>query len=326
MTTAIGNMPFLISTLTFLTIVLLSLGIFFYARQRANKARLIGKITQVDEIEISEAFDAGPSSLKAKSAMTMQKRIANLFGSLGKRVKPQQSLRYSRMGVKFLRAGFRRGDLHHVFWGVRCFLAVFLCVSFLLLRLTLFEVVNYRLTLAIASCLAFIGFYLPELWLRIKIRRRKDRIARGFADVLDLLVVCVEAGMGMDAAINRVAQEMRLSNKEWSEELKLFNLELRAGKLRRDALKNLAIRTDIEDVNSLATLLIQTEKFGTSLAQTLRVYSDTFRTKRYQKAEEIAAKLAVKLVLPLILCIFPSIFIVILGPAAIRLYHVLLSR
>jgi tight adherence protein C len=318
-------MPFLISTLAFLTIALLSMGIFFYARERAKKARLIGKITQVDEIEVSEASNGDPSSLRKKAAMTMPKRIANLFGSLGKRVKPQKSLRYSRTGVKFLRAGFRRGDIHHIFWGIRCFLVIFLCVTFLLLRVTLFEVINYRLTVAITTCLAFVGFYLPELWLRIKIRRRKDMIARGFADVLDLLVVCVEAGMGMDAAIIRVAHEVRLSNKTWSEELKFFNLELRAGKLRRDALKNLGIRTDIEDVNSLATLLIQTDKFGTSLAQTLRVYSDTFRTKRYQQAEEIAAKLAVKLVLPLILFIFPSLLIAILGPAAIRVYHVILA-
>ena len=148
----------------------------------------------------------------------------------------------------------------------------------------------------------------------------------GIPDALDLLVVCVEAGMGLDAAINRVAEEIKLTNRILSDELKFLNLELRAGKSRQAALRNLAMRTDLEDVNSLVTLLIQTDKFGTSVAKALRVYSDTFRTKRYQKAEELAAKLPVKLVVPLIVFIFPSLFVTILGPAAIRIYEVFLAR
>jgi tight adherence protein C len=146
----------------------------------------------------------------------------------------------------------------------------------------------------------------------------------GFPDALDLMVVCVEAGMGLDAAINRVGEEMKLRNAVVSEEFRLMGLELRAGKLRRDALRNLGIRTGLDDVKSLMTLLIQTDKFGTSVAQALRVHSDSMRTKRYQKAEEIAAKLPVKLVFPLILFIFPSLFVVIIGPAVIRIFRVLL--
>jgi len=171
--------------------------------------------------------------------------------------------------------------------------------------------------------LALIGFYLPNLWLRLKIARRKEKIIKGFPDALDLMVVCVEAGVGLDAAIYRVGEEMKLSNKVLSEEFKLLSLELRAGKQRGEALRNLALRTDLEDVNSLMTLLIQTEKFGTSIAQALRVYSDSMRTKRYQRAEEMAAKLPVKLVFPLVFFIFPSLFIVILGPAAIRIVRIL---
>jgi tight adherence protein C len=132
--------------------------------------------------------------------------------------------------------------------------------------------------------------------------------------------------MGLDSAINRVGKEIRLSNKPWSDELKLYNLELRAGKLRRQALKDLAVRTDIEDMNGLSTMLIQTDKFGTSMADTLRVYADTFRTKRYQRAEEIAAKLPVKLVFPLIVFILPSLFVALVGPAAIRIFQVLLQH
>jgi tight adherence protein C len=132
--------------------------------------------------------------------------------------------------------------------------------------------------------------------------------------------------MGLDAAINRVGEEMKLTNKALSDEFKLLNLELRAGKSRRDALQNLALRTDIEEVSNLVTLLIQTDKFGTSVAQALRVYSDAFRTERFQKAEEIAAKIPVKLVFPTILFIFPSLFVAIMGPAMIRVYETFLAK
>ena len=150
-------------------------------------------------------------------------------------------------------------------------------------------------------------------------------IVNGFPDALDLMVVCVEAGMGLDSAITRVAREIGLSNKVLSDELNIYNLEMRGGKLRRDALKNLALRTDVPEVNNLATLLIQTDKFGTSIGQALKVYSDTMRVQRFQRAEERAAKIPVKLIFPLILFIFPSLFVVILGPAVINIYKVFIK-
>ena len=153
----------------------------------------------------------------------------------------------------------------------------------------------------------------------------KKRLAKGFPDALDLMVVCVEAGMGLDAAINRVGEELGLSHPELSRELNHLNLELRAGKSRQTALRNLANRVDMEDVNSLVTLLIQTDRFGTSVAQALRVFSDSFRTARYQRAEEIAAKIGTKLIFPLVLFIFPSLFVVTLGPALIMAYRTLLQ-
>jgi tight adherence protein C len=171
----------------------------------------------------------------------------------------------------------------------------------------------------VSIAVAVFGFYLPDIWLKIRTANRKDKITRGFPDALDLLVVCVEAGMGLDAAINRVAEEISLSNKILSDELKVLNLELRAGKPRRDALQDLAVRTGLEDVSSLVTLLIQTDKFGTSIARALRVHSDSMRTARFQRAEELAAKLPVKLLIPLIFFIFPSLFVVIIGPAGIRI-------
>lgn len=181
-------------------------------------------------------------------------------------------------------------------------------------------------TLLISLVLALIGFYLPDLWLKLKISERRTKIQKGLPDALDLLVVCVEAGMSLDSAIHRVGEEIRLENKELSDELLFMNLEIRAGKQRREAMKNLALRTNLDDINSLVTLLVQTDKFGTSVAQALRVYSDAFRTARMQRAEEIAAKLPVKLMIPLALFVFPSMFVVLLGPPAIQIFRVFFKK
>ena len=170
---------------------------------------------------------------------------------------------------------------------------------------------------------ALLGFYLPDIWLRQKTDKRRENILKALPDALDLLVVCVEAGMGLDSAINRVAEESKDSGPELSDELHFMTLELRAGKPRRKALKNLASRIDLDEVSSLVTLLIETEKFGTSMADALRVYSDSYRIQRHQRAEELAAKLPVKLLIPLGLFIFPALFVVILGPAFISIYRAL---
>ncbi len=145
-------------------------------------------------------------------------------------------------------------------------------------------------------------------------------IFRGFPDALDLMVVCVEAGMGLDAAIHRVAEEIKLTSKELSDELKQLTLELRAGKSRREALRNLGMRVGIEEIKGFVTLLVQTDKFGTSVAQALRVFSESFRKKRFYKAEELGEKMPLKLVFPMLLCILPSLFVVIMGPAIISIY------
>jgi tight adherence protein C len=189
----------------------------------------------------------------------------------------------------------------------------------------LFPDISSQAMLWSAIFTSLLGLYMPDLWLKIKTHRRKDRITKGFPDALDLLVVCVEAGMGLDGAINRVGQELDLNQPELSHEFKLLNLELRAGKARTAALKNLANRTDIDDVHSLVTVLLQTDRFGTSVAQALRVFSDSFRTTRYQRAEESAAKVPTKLIFPLAICIFPAMFSVILGPVAITIFRTLVQ-
>jgi tight adherence protein C len=237
---------------------------------------------------------------------------------LGHLIKPKNDEDLSHLRKMFLKAGYRSEHSVIVFFGVKVFLTAFLPFLFILVKLSFLRTLPSLTVMLVAIFLALIGFYAPNLWLRLKVDTRKEKILHGLPDV------CAEAGVGLDSAIHRVGEEMKLNNKPLSEEFKLLNLELRAGKLRRDALKNLALRTDLDDVRSLVTLLVQTERFGTSIAQALRVHSDSMRTKRFQRAEEIAAKLPVKLLFPLIFFIFPSLFVAILGPAILRVYRTLL--
>jgi tight adherence protein C len=223
-----------------------------------------------------------------------------------------------------LRAGYRQERALLIFWGWKSFLAALLPAVFVLAKILWLKTLLPQNLMLIGVLLALVGFYLPNLWLRMKIGERRAKILAGLPDALDLMVVCTEAGIGLDAAIHRVGEEMKLSHPVIHEEFKLLTLELRAGKDRREALKSLATRTGLEDVSSLVTLLVQTERFGTSVGQALRVHSDSMRTRRYQRAEETAAKLPVKLLFPLIFFIFPTLFVVILGPAAIRIFRTLL--
>ena len=169
---------------------------------------------------------------------------------------------------------------------------------------------------------AFIGVILPNYVLdKIKENRLK-KLRNGFPDALDLLVVCVEAGLGLGAAIDRVARDLEVSHLELAEELRLVNVEMRAGVERPVALKNLADRSGLADIRGLVGLLVQTMRFGTSIADALRVYSEEFRDKRMQKAEEQAAKIGTKLIFPLVTCLFPAFFIVAVGPAVLRMIDV----
>jgi tight adherence protein C len=170
---------------------------------------------------------------------------------------------------------------------------------------------------------AALGWVTPALRVRTRARARQKSIQRALPDALDLMVVCVEAGLALNQALVRVAEEIRHVDTVTSDELTLVNLEIRAGVPRDEALRNLGDRTGVADLQSLVAMLIQTDRFGTSVAQALRVHSDTMRTKRRQRAEEAAAKTTIKLVFPLAFCIFPALFVVILGPALISIYRTL---
>lgn len=301
----------LIFFLVFAAIMLFFLGLYFYAGYQRERRELIGRIK---EIKGGNQSEENPGLLTAIRTRWMQG-----IQSLGILVKPKREEDLSNLRKTFLKAGFRGESAPIFFFGIKAFLAMLLAVGFIVAKLFILKTMPPLQSMFFAILFALIGYYLPSLWLHIKISNRKEKIQRGLPDALDLMVVCVEAGTGLDAAINRVGEEMKFANKPLSEEFTILNLELRAGKQRRDALKNLALRTDLEDVSSLVTLLIQTERFGTSIGQALRVHSDSMRTKRYQRAEEIAQKMPVKLIFPLVLFIFPALLVVTMGPAVIQI-------
>lgn len=307
--------PILISLLVFATVVLLSVAGAMFLQSRYERQRIVAKIRDDRTLTPVQTAETTPQDEGFRAG------ILRLAQNLGNRVKPKDEETVSHMQGLFLQAGLRGRNALVIFFGMKVILAVFLLACFLVIQLFTFPDMDFLPTAAIAILVTAVGFYIPNFWLNFVVRRRREKMILGFPDALDLLVVCAEAGMGLDSALRRVGEEIRLSNKVVSDEFRMLNLELRAGKSRRDALRNLAARTGLEDVNSLTTLLIQTDKFGTSVAQALRVHTDSMRTKRTQRLEEIAARLPVKLLFPTIFCIFPSLFLVILGPALIQAFR-----
>jgi tight adherence protein C len=317
-------LPVIVSVAVFLSLVLAIAGTVMYVRTHAKKQTFLGKIKQEDRSTEEMPSEVLPTQSRGGG---IKDRVLSFLSNIGERAKPFDKLAdYSKLRPVFLKAGIRGENARTVYWGAKLLLAFFPAFLVFLYRVLVpVAPMGTAQMVAMLGVLAILGYYLPDLWLQFKISRRKELILNGFPDALDLLVVCVEAGMGLDSAIVRVAKEMELDNKVLSSELKLYTLEMRAGKPRKDALRDLAMRTDLEEVNNLATLLIQTDKFGTSVGQALKVYSDTMRVQRYQRAEERAAKIPVKLIFPLILFIFPSLFVAILGPAVIQIYNTIVK-
>lgn len=186
-------------------------------------------------------------------------------------------------------------------------------------------VLGFGSGLLVALLLAVVGYILPGIYLSRVIRLYKKRIRNGLADALDLLIVCVEAGSGLDQSLVKASEELAVSHPELARELSMIITEVRAGKPRLEAFKNFAERTKVDDVQSLVSMLVQTDRFGTSISQALRTYADVLRSKRRQRAEEKAAKLGVKLVFPLVLCLFPAMYVVTLGPMVITIVRVFLG-
>lgn len=300
--------------LVFIAAFIAALGLL----QLFSPSRTRGRVQQIGGQTVDTSATDGLDGAWVEKLATWAKPVSQL--SL-----PKEGWENSQLRVRFMNAGWRHASAAPLYFGVKTLLAIALPTIGLAVMSAQHVVFHdQEMTFAVLGLLGAIGYYLPSAVLARKIENRKRAVFEEFPDMIDLLTVCVEAGLGLDAALLRVSQELALRCPVLASELELMLLELRSGFSKEKALLNLALRTGVEDVDKFASMLIQADRFGTSLADSLRVLSDMLRTKRRMIAEEQAAKIALKLLFPLIFFIFPTLLLVLLGPAFIQIYRVLL--
>lgn len=262
---------------------------------------------------------AGESSERSKD--TTGDRVAATMRGLGPIVMPKNEDETSQIKAKLIHAGYRQPNAILIFFAIKGGCALVL-PALVLLSIPFFPEVPFKRIMFFAMGAAAVGIFGPNVVLDKLVAKRQDQVRQAFPDALDLLVVCVEAGLGFDLAIKRIADEMRTSHPVLAEEFGLISAEIRAGIDRLKALRNFAVRTGLDEVTGFVALLSQSLKFGTSIGDTLRIYSEDFRDKRTQKAEEIAAKIGTKLIFPLVFCFFPSFFVIAVGPVVLKVMAV----
>jgi tight adherence protein C len=303
-----GDHIYLVWIASFSTVSLLTYGLFIYTRSR----RVLKDRFRKPEAQILPALrrgdTSGPNSLK--------KAFLNWVSSLG-RLALKDPGGMSELRNILIQAGYRHPNAPAIYFGLRALAAFTLPLPYLLYPLLRGK--TSVVTLVVAFLLALAGYFLPNYLLQVRLRQRQDRIDKALPDVLDLMIVSMEAGLSLQATLIRVAEEVRHISRDIYAELQITNAELRTGISRDTALKNLGERTGVQSVKSLVALMIQSDRMGSSISQALRTHADFIRVQRAQKAEEIAAKLPVKILFPLMLCIMPALFIVILGPAGIQI-------
>jgi len=301
-------MLLLIALLTALAVVSLTMLLF---QGTGNSAAL----AQLDDLA---TLGGGEDTLVRRRRQQRLDRMKSVLQAFGERV---ESGRKDNSEVRqfLLQAGYVDPNAVAIYWAARVILAMGLVAG----TLTLLPLAGFTALQVLMAVvwLGGIGWVGPVFYVRRRLKARQKELQKAMPDMLDMLVVCVEAGLGLNQALVRVADEIDHVSLVMSEQLALVNLEMRAGTPRDEALKNLADRTGLPDMKSLVSMLIQTDRFGTSVADALRVHSDTMRTKRRQRAEEAAAKTTIKLVFPLVLFVFPAMFVVVLGPSVIAIYR-----
>lgn len=254
-------------------------------------------------------------------APSTAKKLDRVFTPVKGVILPKKSSELSEIKKRLMYAGFRGSESVTAFYAIKILLVLGLSILFGLLAFPFSASGSNTVVLSIMAG-AFAGIVIPSYYIDKKIAKRQLEVINGFPDVLDLLVACSEAGLGLNAAIQRVARETKTIYPALSGELELVNSEIRAGVDRVDALHGLSERTGVDEIKGFVSMVSQSVKFGTGIAETLRIYAEEFRDKRMQKAEEQAAKIGTKLIFPLVLCIFPSFFIVAIGPAVISIVRV----
>jgi len=261
----------------------------------------------------SRLREIGWQRTKAQAKPVIRERIQQALDPLA-RALPTSPSEVSKTRLWLIQAGYRSAQHITIYRGLR---VLFAALGFL----SVFVFTGFDSPMLLLGVTAF-GFFIPRFLLKKKLQERQRRIRIGLPDGLDLTVICVEAGLSLDQAMMRVGEDLRTAHPELSAEFHLFDLETRAGKPRVEALRNLAERTGVDDIRALVGTLIQTDRFGTSVAQALRVHSESLRTERRQRAEEQAAKTTVKMIIPLVLFVMPSLIFVTVGPAVIQLMHI----
>lgn len=279
-------------------LIVASGGLMLFYRQEMHK-------------RISAAIAPAEKPPKALNAVQQTSHSLGVVVEKLERVVPKSQAEVSVMQRRLIRAGYRNESAINILYGAKVLAPAILCATLLVSGLASSSpFFLYIVALGI-------GYLMPDFWLGHEITKRQTCIRRGLPDVLDLLIICIEAGLGLDQALARSVEELRRSQPAISDELGIVVLEQRAGRPRTDAWRHMAERTDLDVIRNLVTMLVQSEQFGTSIAKTLRIQSDTLRTQRAQQVEELAAKTTVKLIFPLVLFIFPCLFLVMVGPAAI---------
>lgn len=282
-------------------------------------ASLIRGNETVEHLDSVLDRDASNQQLDSTPDADWTKVVANVAKPLAKFNKPNDGWEKSDLKRRFMQAGWRGPHAADLFFGAKIVFGLGLPLTFFFLHRNLgWNLPTFHFYLALGG-LMLAGYYIPNYVLNRAHRLRNRELFENFPDALDLLTICVEAGLGLEAALARVSREIRLSSSALADELELVTLEMRAGGGKERALRNLALRTGVEDIEGTVGLLVQSERFGTSIGESLRIQSDMLRTKRQQRAEELAAKIAVKMVFPLVVCILPSIFVVAAGPAMIQI-------
>lgn len=300
---------YLIPLLTTMTLLTAAAAAYHYRLRNRRVAERLNRMVDVDRLDSDEDGAVEPS-------LPVPLQPVAFLGWLLPGVVFSEALKWD-----LARAGFRHVQARKAFAGIRVLttvavgLASFFSSS--LMRLSATEVT------ALALLGGLLGYFLPLMVLRARQMKRQEAITLALPDALDLLVICVEAGMGLNAAILKVSRECELQARALSDELRAANNEMVAGATRTEALRNLALRTGVDDVRALVAVMIQSDRFGTSIAHALRVHSQSLRTRRRQRAEENARKTPVKLVFPLVFCIFPELLVVILAPGMLKLYRAL---
>jgi tight adherence protein C len=274
-------------------------------------------VERLDEIKRPRSRRRESDEMLLKKTDTVTKMLEKATPALAKPLQPKDEVKMGKLKTKLANAGFRGDGAGSIFLGLK-FAGL---IAGLLLGGSVILAIKGIVQNSLISTVAVAGFcfYLPDLAVALMGRRRKQAIFLALPDALDLMVVCVEAGLGLDQAMRKVSEEMQRTYRVLAEEFALSNFQLQMGRPRTEVLHELGVRTGVSDLRSLAGVLIQADKFGSSVSQALRVQSDSMRTRRRQMAEEKAAKTAVKLIFPLVLFIFPGIFVILVGPAAITM-------